>query len=155
MRYWSPAELQTFLAFVREDRLYPVWRLAAATGFRRGELLGLRWDEDIDLDAGTVSVRQATVKVRGGTVTGPPKTDRSRRTITLDAGTVAVLRRWKLIGQNEERLAAGERWMDTGYVVTMPDGRRQLRSGCTAGSSRRPRRLGCGRSRSTPCAIRT
>ena len=40
---WSPRELCTFLDHVRSDRLYALWRLAATTGMRRGELLGLGW----------------------------------------------------------------------------------------------------------------
>lgn len=45
---WSPEEAQRFLAAVREDRLYPLYLMAITTGMRRGELLGLRW-QDVDL----------------------------------------------------------------------------------------------------------
>jgi integrase len=41
-------QVGTFLASVREDRLYPAWLLLATLGIRRGELLGLRW-VDVDL----------------------------------------------------------------------------------------------------------
>jgi integrase len=46
---WSAQDLRRFLEFVSSDALYPVWRLLASTGLRRGELMGLRW-EDIDLE---------------------------------------------------------------------------------------------------------
>jgi integrase len=121
MSYWTPAEMLAFLAATKDDRMSAVYRLALATGFRRGELLGLRWS-DVDLDAGTVSVKQARTRVRKGAVTGPPKTARSKRTISLDAGTVAELRSWKT-RQTRERMAAGARLRDSGYVVTLRDGR--------------------------------
>ncbi|WP_431897985.1 hypothetical protein [Nonomuraea sp. bgisy101] len=52
-----------------------------------------------------------------------PKTDASMRTIALDAETVAALREHKR-RQQEERLAVGEAWKETGFVFTQPDGDR-------------------------------
>ena len=43
------------------------------TGCRRGEALGLRW-EDVDMEAGTISVRQALVPVDGKVIVSDPKT---------------------------------------------------------------------------------
>jgi integrase len=37
---WTPAELQTFLESVSDDRLAAAWRTLASTGARRGEVLG-------------------------------------------------------------------------------------------------------------------
>ncbi len=121
MKFWTSEEMKRFLAATASDRMGAVYRLALATGFRRGELLGLRWT-DIDLDAGTVAIQQGRVRVRKGSVTGPPKTPRSRRTITIDAGTVTALRALHR-RQLEERLAAGSRYEDSGYLVTLRDGR--------------------------------
>jgi integrase len=61
LRVWSPEQTRAFLAAVANDRLFAAWLLAATTGMRRGELLGLRW-EDIDLDTGVVRVAQARVR---------------------------------------------------------------------------------------------
>src|SRR5689334_11825432 len=46
---WTATELRAFLDFVRSDRLYPMFRLLAMTGVRRGEACGLRW-HDVDLE---------------------------------------------------------------------------------------------------------
>jgi integrase len=50
MRNWTAAELRRFLESVESDRLYAAWLVAASTGMRRGELLGLRWS-DLEFDA--------------------------------------------------------------------------------------------------------
>ena len=100
MLTWTTEELRTFLASVADDPQQPMWRLAAQTGLRRGELLGLRWD-DLDLDGARLSVKQQLGRVRrtepDGAITEAwdltaPKTKRSRRSISLDAGTVAQLK---------------------------------------------------------------
>lgn len=59
---WEPAELAAFLKSVKDTRLEAAWRLAAMTGMRRGEVLGLRWC-DVDLGASRVAVRNAVVSV--------------------------------------------------------------------------------------------
>ena len=88
---WTAAEVKAFLASVEDDPLYALWVLLATTGLRRGEALGLRWS-DVDLDRGTLSVSQTVTTVDNRIAVTPPKSDRSRRRIGLDADTVRVLR---------------------------------------------------------------
>jgi integrase len=98
MHPWTAAQLSAFLAWTAENSpLHPLWFLYAYTGMRRGEALALRW-RDIDLGAGTVSVRRSVGVIRnrgqGATVAeGPTKTNKPR-VVDLDAATVAVLRAW-------------------------------------------------------------
>jgi integrase len=110
MRVWKPDQLAAFLRAAEADRLWPIFRLAATTGMRRGELLGLRWGE-VNLDHAKLMV--ARRRVRSGTQMVDAlgaKTKRGERTIDLDAATVAAIRRWRT-RQLEERMAAGEAWM--------------------------------------------
>src|SRR3954471_12326440 len=60
MQAWTAAELGRFLGWAeaRDPDLAMGWRLLAATGMRRGEVLALRW-RDIDLDAGRLAVRRS------------------------------------------------------------------------------------------------
>jgi integrase len=120
LQVWSPEQTRAFLAAVANDRLFAAWLLAATTGMRRGELLGLRW-EDIDLDAGVVRVAQARVRAGNQVVAGEPKTARGRRTLALDPATVAALRQHRK-RQTEERLASGPHYADSGLTFTMPGG---------------------------------
>lgn len=49
----------------------------------------------VDLDAGTVEISQQVLEVGGRLVLGPPKSEASRRTVTLDADSVAMLARYR------------------------------------------------------------
>lgn len=98
------------------------WRVALSLGLRQGEALGLRWD-NVDLDAGTIAVRQALGRVKGqGLVLGPVKSRAGRRTIALPAQVLAELKAHRT-AQNAERLAAGSWWQDGGFVFAREDGR--------------------------------
>jgi integrase len=117
---WSIDELGRFLDHVADDRLFPLWRLAAYTGARRSELLGLHWS-DVDLDAGTIAIRRARVRIAYEMVDQDrTKAKQSERVVGLDPETVQVLRRWAK-AQKAERLAPP--WTDSGYVFTAEDGR--------------------------------
>jgi integrase len=89
--------------------------LAATTGMRRGEVLGLRWSE-VDLENGRVRVAVTLQKVGGQVTFAKPKTDRSRRTVTLPAFTVERLKRHRK-EQAERRLLLGAAWTDLDLVV--------------------------------------
>lgn len=120
MRVWSPQQTQAFLAAVDGDRLAGAFWLLATTGMRRGEALGLRWG-DVDLDAGKVSVRQTVTRPAGRVAIGEPKSERSRRTISIDPATVARLRRHR-VAQLEERLAWGGAYKDGDLVFAKENG---------------------------------
>jgi integrase len=119
---WTPDQLRTFLGATESDRLAACWRLVAATGLRRGELLGIPWSA-LDLEDGSVEVAQQIVMVRNvPTVKATPKTNDSWESIALDAETVLALREHRR-RQLEERLAAGELWQDSGLAFTDELGR--------------------------------
>lgn len=96
MHPWSEGRLRAFLGWSRlHSVLHVAWYVLAMTGMRRGELLALRW-HDVDLDAGSISVRRSVglVKVKGKPtrlVEGSTKSCKAR-VIDIDAATVALLR---------------------------------------------------------------
>jgi integrase len=90
MQTWSARELAAFLAGVAEHEWFALWRLAATTGMRRGELLGLRWS-DLELPRGQLQIVQQRVRGLDAYTYGPPKTKAGRRRVDLDAATVAAL----------------------------------------------------------------
>jgi integrase len=120
MATWDRDQLRSFLEFVRQDRLYAAWRMASTTGARRGELLGLRW-RDLDLDAARASIVQTLVEGEGEPRISEPKTASGRRSIALDAETVAALRVHRK-AQAAEKLALGPAYDDHGLVFCREDG---------------------------------
>jgi integrase len=118
LRTWSAEQLAAFLESAREDRLHPLWHTLAMTGMRRGEALGLRW-EDVDLEVGRLCVRRALVPCGREVLVSEPKTARGRRVVALDAETVAVLK-----GQAARQLKEQQdaEWTETNLVFTKHDG---------------------------------
>lgn len=112
---WSADEVRQFLAVASADRLHAAWRLSLY-GLRRGEVLGLRWSEDVDLDAGTIRIAETRVMVDGKVVIGTPKSRNGQRRLPMDAELVKALRALRA-HQAAERLAAGSAYADSGRVV--------------------------------------
>ena len=124
----SPTEVARLLDTACEngDRLAALWTVAAYSGCRQAELLGLVWD-DVDFDAGTLTIRRILVEADNCVpLYGEPKTSKSRRTIALPSEAVAALRAHKA-RQNEERLSAGPDWLDYGLVFASHMGTPLLR----------------------------
>ena len=106
-------EARQFLTSVEGHRLEAAWVTMLTLGLRRGELLGLVWDDDVKLDAArpTLTVRRALHRLPDrGLHLDEPKTKGSRRTVHLPAPTVAALRAHRA-RQAEERLRAGPEWV--------------------------------------------
>lgn len=116
---WEPDELAVFLASVVGARLEPAWRLAAMTGMRRGEILGLRW-ADVDLDQSRLAVRNAIVSVAYEVLESSPKSHQAR-VIDLDPATTSLLRRHHE-ARAQEREALGDEWHNQDLVVCSEDG---------------------------------
>lgn len=90
MAWWRPEDTSAFLAATAGPELGALFHLAAMTGMRRGELLGLRWS-DVDLARARLTVLRQLTSTDHQVRIGEPKTARGRRTIDLDPNTVAVL----------------------------------------------------------------
>ena len=121
MKTWSAEQLSAFLASTKGERLFPLWRVLAMTGMRRGEAVGLRWD-DVDLENARLSVRRALIPHGDTVIVSEPKTARSRRVIALDAETIAALQA-QATRQLAEQERLGATWRDSGYVFTKENGK--------------------------------
>jgi len=120
IKVWDATQLRTFLEATEKHALGPVFALIAHTGLRRGEAVGLRWQQ-VDLDRGRLLVDHQLVEQSYHLVTsGEPKTRRGHRVISLDSGTVDLLRRHRQ-RQDEQRSASGLSGTAT-YVFTRSDG---------------------------------
>jgi len=120
VKVWSVDEAKTFLAAAEGSAYDPLWLVLVATGMRRGEALGLRW-QDMDFGRGVLHVRQTLVDVQGTVSIGEPKTKSGRRTIALDPATVIALKS-RRDAQTFMRKRVGEAWKDLDLVFTTDDG---------------------------------
>ena len=100
------------------DYFAPIWRLLIASGMRRGELCGLKWS-DVDMLNGTIEINETRLKVDGMLIIETPKTRKSRRTTSLDSGTINALAKFRDI-QDDAKARLGS-W-HSNYVVTDLDG---------------------------------
>jgi len=118
---WTRLQLDKFLTHVAGERLFPMWRLAAWTGMRRGEVAGITW-RDVDTDAGTITVRRARVNVTSADVReSKPKTARGRRRVELDEETRVALADWRERHDAERKAWPGV-WPGDDLVFTLEDG---------------------------------
>lgn len=96
--YYEKEELLEFLEIAKNypDPIYPIFRILAFTGLRKGELLALRW-KDIDFEKSTLSVKQTLATCDKWEIKFQvPKTEKSLRTISIDSETLQVIKRWQL-----------------------------------------------------------
>jgi integrase len=101
----TASAIKAILDKSRGRPIYQIATLALATGMRRGELLALRW-QDLDLDAGRITVARSLEQTATGLRFKEPKTRHGRRTFGLPPSAVDELRQhWK--AQQELRLALG------------------------------------------------
>jgi integrase len=120
MRTLSADQVRAMLKAARGDRLEAIYALAVHTGMRQGELLALKW-ADVNLRDGRVSVRRTITKSGGRLLLGEPKTAKSRRTISLTAGSLSALRDHRK-RQLEEMMQRTGLWQDNGLVFASETG---------------------------------
>ena len=91
MKTLTTVQLASFFREARESGVFELYYLELATGLRRGELLGLKW-EDVDLERGDLRVRRQISRINGEVVEAPLKTKNAYRTLPLAEDMVSVLK---------------------------------------------------------------
>lgn len=112
---WTADEAISFLSAAREEALFPAYALLLLYGFRRGEALGLRW-QDVDFQDGVIRVQQQLQKVGKELVIGPVKTENGERDLPLLTVARALLSNHR----NGKRASVSS--AADALVFTMPDG---------------------------------
>ena len=91
MQYLTREEVRAFFEAAKEDRLEALYVLAVTTGLRQGELLSLKW-EDVDFEAGKISVQRTLSAAKKDPMFNSPKRNKSRRSVTLASSALEALR---------------------------------------------------------------
>lgn len=117
---WTADEVRRFLDHVAGTEFEALYTVLATAAVRRSEVLGLRWC-DLDLDRAEMAIVQTVVLVNGEATISTTKTTSSVRSISLDAGTVDMLRKHRLV-TIQSRLAAGATFDSDGLVFVDNNG---------------------------------
>jgi integrase len=120
MRVLDETATAALLSVAKGTSLYVPVLVAVSTGLRRGELLGLKW-QDVDLDGGALSVVRVLAEAGGELTFKEPKTAKSRRLVSLGPTVVDVLRQHRR-EQVEARLQFGAAFNPEGLVFATADG---------------------------------
>ena len=121
---WNGDQLRRFLEAAELDGYAPLWHLLGLEGMRRGEALGLRW-QDVDFQRGTAHLVQSVIAdqtAKGAAkIQHRTKTAAGARTVRLTPETLALLRK-RHDRRAFGRKAAGDSRTDHDLIVTTSNG---------------------------------
>ncbi len=117
---FTPEQAKAFLKVVRGHWLEGLFIVALTTGMRRGEILALRW-QDVNIQEGTLQVKRTVDRIgRLGLQVSEPKTEGSRRKISLSGVALNALKEHRM-RQEEMRLHASV-WQENDLVFCSEQG---------------------------------
>ena len=123
VNYFQPEQVAAIREALEQEPIK--WRalvhLLLITGARRGEILGLKWDK-VDFNSNQVYIcNNILYSADIGIYEDTPKTERSKRYVSLPTETMQLLRQYRA-WQNAERLRLGEYYQDKGFVFAQDTG---------------------------------
>lgn len=116
-------DIPRFFAEASKARMYAAYLLDFACGMRKGELLGLLW-EDVDFKENSVYIHQQVTRTKNGIEIADVKTAHSHRHLGVPPLVMEELKRHRT-RQLEEKLKAGAAYTDMGLVFPNALGRPQ------------------------------
>ena len=124
VNYFQPEQVAAIRDALEQEPMK--WKmlvhLLLITGARRGEVLGLKWDK-VDFEGNRIYICNSILYSPDiGIYESTPKTERSRRYITMPAETMQLLRRYRA-WQAEERLRLGEYYQNQDFVFSQDNGK--------------------------------
>ncbi|BDG42415.1 site-specific integrase [Parageobacillus caldoxylosilyticus] len=119
---WTVDEVNRFLNLIKDSSMEIPYLLAIFTGMRRGEVLGLKWD-DVDFENKKIRIKRSLCFVSGkGLIFKEPKTQKSKRQISISQYVVNVLKRHKQ-RQDSRKEKFGTQYQDNNLIVCTDDGK--------------------------------
>lgn len=119
---WTVDEVNRFLNLIKDSSMEIPYLLAIFTGMRRGEVLGLKWD-DVDFENKKIRIKRSLCFVSGkGLIFKEPKTKKSKRQISISQHVVNVLKKHKQ-KQEFQKEKLGVQYQDNNLIVCTDDGK--------------------------------
>lgn len=119
-KFLNEQQLNILIDKSKDTKLYIPILIAIYTGMRRGEILGLKW-ENVDLKNGIIKIKQALYSTQNGLEFSTPKTESSNRNICIPEFLIKELKRYKT-RQDKNKLKYGNLYKDTGAICTLENG---------------------------------
>lgn len=124
VNYFQPEQVHAISSAIDNEPIK--WKMLVhlflITGARRGEILGLKWDK-IDFDNNQLYIcNNVLYSPDIGIYESTPKTDTSKRFVSLPAETMQLLKKYKT-WQLSERLRLGAYYEDNNFVFTQDNGK--------------------------------
>ena len=118
--FLNPKQLDSLLALFKGSILEIPITLCVVYGFRRSEVLGLKW-HNVDFENKTITISETLQQNTGGDYTDTPKTDYSYRTLPMTESIYKLLDTHRHL-QNERKVLLGNYYVDTDYICTWNNG---------------------------------
>ena len=120
-KYYNAEQLNTLLAAIRDEPLYPLVKLTTVYGLRRSEVLGLKWDS-VDFENGTLTIKHTVTKVLETVEKDKTKNASSHRSFPLMKEVRTILLELK-DKETANRKLFGREYVDNDYILKWDDGR--------------------------------
>ena len=118
---YDETQIQQLLDFARGTEMELIIDLELCMGMRRGELLGLQW-QDIDWEKKQIHIIRSRVAVDGKSVVKQPKTESSTRIVDVPEILMKKLRAHK-VKCMEQKIRVGRRLLEEDFIIVHPDGK--------------------------------
>lgn len=115
-------QARAFLQTIKDNWLYSLYLTDISTGLRRGELLGLKW-QDIDFQGKTATIKRSLIQIGSVVeIQESVKTKTSRRVVSLTDDVLVEMKRLRR-RQAQDKLCLGEAYQNNDFVFCWQDGR--------------------------------
>ena len=118
--FLNPKQVNELLPLFKGSVIELPILLCSVYGFRRSEVLGLKW-HNIDFESKSITIAETLQQGVGGNYTDTPKTDSSYRTLPMTDNVYAYLNAQKSL-QNERKRLMGNYYANTDYVCVWANG---------------------------------
>ena len=118
--FLTDKQTEELIAKAKNTDIYIPIMIAIYTGARRGEILGLNWN-NVDLEKGIIKIVDNLCATKNGLIIKQPKTNSGIRTIAISKSLVKILKNHK-INQMKNKIRLGESYKENNMVCCYEDG---------------------------------
>ena len=118
---YDETQIQQLLDFTRGTEMELIIDLELCMGMRRGELLGLQW-QDVNWEKNQIHIIRSRVAVDGKSVVKQPKTESGTRTLDVPEILMKKLKSYK-VKCMEQKIRVGRRLLEEDFIIVHPDGK--------------------------------